>query len=310
MNRILSLILVISLFTGCSTIKGFFGKNANKESKQAVKIQSVEDKQNINLQDKMDQVGVLASGTDYALNKVTNKEPSVEVAQDINKRVLSLAGSPNIEAEKEMWKMVDTLLTDKLRGMVLMAKKDSEINALQQKDKQLRNEWQKEIDKYQLLAANTAMKADTLQQSMDKMDSWFGLGAVFYGLKRLVVRLAWVIGIGSVLFLILRFASLSNPIAGSIFSVFNMMGSWIVNAIKVIFPKALEMAGNTATAVFDSYKGTMVKIIDGIQVLKDQQGRDPNKKYTLDELMIELEKNMGDKDKILVTQIKQEIGYK
>jgi hypothetical protein len=86
----------------------------------------------------------------------------------------------------------------------------------------------------------------------------------------------------------------------------------VVNGIKLLLPKALDVAGHTATSVFNAYKGTMYKLIDGIQILKERQKAigDPNKKFTLDELMAEFEKIMSDEDKKRVTEIKQEIGYK
>lgn len=310
MNKSLfSLFLIASLtLTGCSTIKGIFSKNATKEAKQANKIQLVEDKQTANLRAEMNQVGVLASGTDYALNKITNKEPPVAIAQDINKRVLSLAGTPNIEAEKEMWKIVDTLLIDKLQGITLLAKKDSEIDALQRKDKQLQTEWVREIDKYKSLAADTALKADALQQSMDKMNSWFGLGAIFYGLKRLIVSIAWILGIGSVIFLILRFASASNPIAASLFSVFSRIGSWVINTIEVIVPKALEKSGQVSKKIYDEMALVLKKIVDNIQsikVIEQKTGKD----ITLKEVLVELDKSMDQAEKDIVNKIKKELGY-
>lgn len=315
---LLFIILSASLltFSSCSTIKGVFGKNAKAEDKAKNKVEQVQKSLNQNAALKMEQVAVLASGTDYALDKVTNKEPSVVVAQDINNRVISLSGKPNLNAEKEMWKTVDQLLSEiaaeKARGVKSMSQKDATITSLQEETKNLTAAKDAEIDKYMKLASATAMQVDTLQSKLNQMDSWFGLGAVFYGVKKFIVSSMWFIGIGSILFLVLRFASMSNPIAASIFSIFNTMGSWIVNIIKVIVPKAVEVAGHTATEVFDSYKSTMTKMIDAIQTVKDRQKAlgDPNKKFTIDELMDEMAKTMGDKDKELVTQIKQEIGYK
>jgi len=120
------------------------------------------------------------------------------------------------------------------------------------------------------------------------------------------------LGIGSILFLILRFASLSNPIAASVFSVFEMILSWGINFIKIIAPKALNFAGATSTLIFEKYKGTMKKLVDGIETLQERQKSlgEINKKYTLDELMVEFSKLLNDEEKALISKTKQEIGYK
>jgi hypothetical protein len=313
---IIATVLLVTIITGCATTNKIFGKNAVAEVNSKNKVENVQKSLNQNAAIKMDQVAILASGTDYALNKVTNQEPSVVVAKDINTRVISLSGKPNLNAEKEMWKTVDQLLSEisaeKAKGVKSMTQRDAEITSLQEETKVLITAKDAEIGKYMKLASNTAMKADALKATLDEMDSWLGLGAVFYGVKKFILSSMWILGIGSILFLILRFASMSNPIAASIFSIFNRMGSWVVNTLAVIFPKALEMAGHTATSMFDAYKKTMVKMIDTIQTLKDRQraSADPTKKITVDELMDEMAKSMGDKDKELVTKIKQEIGYK
>ncbi len=310
------MVSVLTFLTACSSIQGIFGKSSKAETKSKFKIEAIDDSINRNEQNKMNQVAVLASGVDYALNKVVDKEPTVSVAYDINKRVVSLAGKPDLDAEKEMWKTVDQLLSDlskeRDRGIKSLEKKDQEIFAIQSDTKLLASAKDSEISKYMKLASDTAMLADTRKAALDQYQGWFGLKAVFLGLSQFIKTSAWVIGIGSILFLLLRLASMSNPIAASIFSIFNMIGSWAINIIKVIVPKSVELAGHTATSVFESYKKTMVKLIDCIQVLKDRQAAlgEINKKYTLDELMVELDKSMGDSDKKLVTELKQKIGYK
>jgi hypothetical protein len=143
------------------------------------------------------------------------------------------------------------------------------------------------------------------------MDAFFGLGAVFYGTKKFVVSMLWVIGIGSILYLVLRFASMTNPLAASIFSIFDTIMSMFVRIIRVLAPKALEVAGHTTTVVANKYRDTMVKMIDGIQSLKERQkaSDDPNKKYTLDELLEEFSKMMDSDEKKMVNKIKHDIGF-
>ena len=104
-------------------------------------LEKVEKEQSKNLSGKMEQVAILASGTGYALQKVTNKEPAVTVAYDINMRAESLAGKPDLDAEKEIWKTVDQLMsqvkTEREKGEKALLKKDEEITELQDETKLL-----------------------------------------------------------------------------------------------------------------------------------------------------------------------------
>ena len=313
-SYILSLSLCLLFLTSCSVFTNK-GKLAKQEETNRARIVNIDNKISANLSYKMDQVSALAFGTDYALNKVTNSIREVEVAKDINKRIISLSGSPSIEIMKEMQdtidKLISTLNIEREDGLRRLNKKDKELSLLQSESKNLLSIKDAEIKKYMLIAQESAANADLYKTELNKMNSWFGLGAVFYGLKKFIISSMWILGIGSILFMILRFASMSNPIAGSIFSIFNIIGSWIVNGVKMLFPKAIEMAGHTTTSIFKAYKSTMTKMIDGIQTLKDRQKAigDPNKKFTLDELFIELSKLMSDDDKKRVDEIKREIGY-
>lgn len=307
-------ILSISILTSCSIFTAN-GRAVKKEATGRSKIVNTEARIAANVADKLDAVATLAYGTDYALSKVNEPPKEVSVARDMNQRVMSLAGSPSIDKIKEMQVTIDDLTsklaTEQETGKKRLNDKDDEIASLQAQTKVLDQERDIEIKKYMQIAQDAAAVSDAYKNQLNKMDEWLGLGAVFYGLKKFFISSMWILGIGSVLFLVLRFASMSNPIAGAIFSIFNIFGSWVVHAIQAIFPKALELAGNTATEVFNTYKSTMKKIIDGIQTLKERQAAtgDPNKKFTLDELMDELSKTMGDNDKKLVTEIKREIGY-
>jgi hypothetical protein len=102
---------------------------------------------------------------------------------------------------------------------------------------------------------------------------------------------------------------MSNPIAASIFSIFDQIMSWFVNLIRVLAPKALAVAGQTATAVADKYKQVMFKMIDNIEALQQMQKRDPTHKFTIDELLSELSKSMNDEEKKMIDKVKRDIGY-
>jgi hypothetical protein len=314
-NKIVIGLLLVATLCSCSMFSGGKNKNAVKEDTARAKVESVESQMGSNLKDKLNQVAKLNYGVDYALTKETDPSKNVQIAKDLNTRSMSLTGTPTIEEINKMKQMIDDLTsqlqTEKERGAKELAVRDVELTNLQLQTKNLEKLKDAEIQKYMKIAADTAAKADEIQGELNKMDSFMGLGAIWYGVKRLVVRLAWILGIGSILFLILRFASLSNPIAASIFSIFNTIGSWMVNTIAAIFPKALEIAGHTLTTVSNKYRDTMTKIIDGIETLRQQQkaSGDVNKKYTIDELLTELSKTMDGDEKAMVDKIKRDIGF-
>lgn len=318
LNQLASCLLLASMLfgsTGCAVFGGGKNKNVSKEATAKAKVENVESLMGTNLKDKLNQVANLNYGVGYALSKEPDPSKNVQVALDLNTRSISLTGTPTIDEIKKMKQMIDDLTsqlnTEKARGAKALQERDTQIADLQQKTKELEVAKDAEIKKYMKIAADTAAKADASQAELDKMNSFFGFGAIWYGIKRLITRLAWFIGIGSILYLILRFASMSNPIAASIFSIFDTMMSWFVNLIKVLAPKAVEIAGHTATAVTEKYKKTMTKMIDVIETLKEHQKAlgDPNRKYTLDELMVEFSKVMNDDEKKMVSEIKHDIGF-
>ena len=310
----LPLILAISLIvlTSCSVFTPR-GKTGRVEEKNRARIVSVEGQINANIAEKIETIAGLAYGTDYALNKINIPSKEVTVAKDLNQRVVSLAGSPTVEKMKEMQetidKLVSTLAIEREMGKRQMDQKDLEIVSLQSETKLLAAAKESEIRRYMLAAQIAAATADAYKSELAEYQGWFGLKAVFKGLWQFIKSAMWMLGIGSILFLILRMVSMSNPIAASIFSIFNMMGSWLVNIIKVILPKAVEMAGHTANHVFDAYKSTMWKLVDGIQLIKDRaaaKGQQPN----LNEVLDEVAKSMNSDEKAIIDEIKKALNWK
>jgi hypothetical protein len=168
-----------------------------------------------------------------------------------------------------------------------------------------------EIRKFMDQAKVSAQKADQYKATLNEMDSWFGLGAVFYGVKKLIMSASIFLIIGTVLYLILRLAATANPIAGSVFSIFEMMFSWVIRLIKGIAPRALEFAGNTATSVFQGYKKTLNQLVDTIELMKEREKATGGvKKYTLDEILGEVSKAMDSDDKDRVMAAKKELQWK
>ncbi len=303
---------LIILMTSCATVNKIFGKSSSAENKAKAKVENVEKDQVENERKKMEQIAVLASGTDYALNKVTNKEPAVDAAQSLNHRVISLAGKPNLDAEKEMWRIVDQLtsqlVNEKALGEKALLKKDKEIINLQEESKSLAIAKDKEIQKYMKIASDTAGLADARAVELDEYKGWFGLKAVGKGLWQFIKSSAWFLGIGTVLFLVLRFASATNPVASAIFNVFSMIGGYFIKGIKVLIPRAVEFSGNIATSAYNAYETLLTKIIDSIESIKAIQkatGRD----ITLKEVLLELDKTMDTAEKAIVDKLRKDLGY-
>lgn len=295
----LSTAFIIISIMGCSTVKGIFGKSSSKETVARAEILSVDiEVSKINVQ-KLDRIGEYS----YGIKLITNAPP---IVTDLNERISSLANQPTLEAMKEMETLVSQLMTNNHK---LLLKKDKEIEDLQEDAIKLALEKETAINRYIELASVTAMKTDTLQSSLNQMNSWGGLGAIWYGLKRLVVRMAWGLGIFSVLFIVLRVASMSNPMAASVFSIFSKIGSWFIGMIEFIVPKAAEMAGHTATAVFNAYKSTLTKVVDAIQMAKERAlaaGKEPNINDVLDEVA----KSMNTDEKAIVEELKKALNWK
>jgi len=304
---------LILVFSGCATTEKIFGKKASAEANAKASVVNVETLLGANLKEKLEQVANISYGVGYALGKEANPSQAVEIAKELNARAASLTGAPTLEEMKKMKQMIDDLTselaTERERGSKALNDKDTEIYGLQLKSKLLVAAKDKEIQKYMQLAQDTAMKADAIQSKLNEMDGFFGLGAIWYGIKRLITSMAWILGIGSILFLVLRLASMSNPIAASIFAIFNQMGAWLVNIIKIIVPKAVDMAGHVTTSAFNAYRNAMTKMIDNIEALKEIQKRDPAKRFTIDELLNEMSKSMNTDEKELVQKIKRDIGY-
>jgi len=289
------------------------GAAAKAEEKSRAKIVNVEVQTKFNNAEKLESIAGLAYGTGYALSKVNDPPKEVGVAMDLNQRIVSLAGSPTVEKMKEMQTMIDKLTsllaTERKEGKQLLETKDIIISALQNETKALVTAKEIEISKYITTAQQLAATADGYKAELQEYQGWFGLRAVFKGLWQFIKSSMWILGIGSILFIILRIVSMSNPIAASIFSIFNIMGSWIVNIIKLIVPKAVEMAGHTTNHLFDAYKSTMWKLVDGIQIVKERAtaaGKAPN----LNEVLDEVSKSMNSDEKAIVDEIKKELNWK
>lgn len=297
---------------GCSGIfdkcKGVIGKAVRAENKARNEIDRVDEAVAKVDGERLTKIGSFASGVDYALKKDTQQSQSVIAATTLNERVMALSNKPDFSEVLSVKGMVDQLIANQDAGKAALNKKDTEITRLSASLYNLQSEKADAIDKYKQLAVVAAAKEDQYKSTLNQMDSFLGLGAVWYGIKRFVLHgLAWGIGF-MVLFIVLRFASMSNPIAASIFAIFNQFGSWLIHGIAALFPKALSIAGNTATSVYNEYKSTMSKLVDAIQMantIASAAGREP----TLKDVLNEASKGMDTKEKAIIENIKKSLGW-
>jgi hypothetical protein len=303
------------LLVGCglqSRNAGIFGKQAAATEKQSEKIDRIDRATGVNSDERLAHIGAFSVGIDYSLNKLT--EPSVEVlvAKTVNQRIQALSNKPDFNEVKEVLGIVDGLLstmkTQHDEATSSLQKKDVQISKLMTQVKDLDKQMQDQVQNVLKQSQANAMKADQYKETLNGLDSFWGMSAVFYGLKKLLVKLSWTLAIGGVLFLILRLAAASNPIAGAVFSVFETVISWVINCLKHISPKATTIAGFTDTRVYNSSKQFLNKIVDNVEHLKDIETR-VGHDITVKELLSELSKTLDAAEKEEVAKIKQSLGY-
>lgn len=312
-------LFVIGLI-GCSSLlnsnEGILGKASKKNTEVDTKIRMVENAQAQSNEERLAHIGAWSKGgVEYSLSQIpdTNMTREVIVAKEMNERVEALAGQPDFKEVEAVKEIVKKLLDENAKvieqGEKALASKDKEIAKLQTQVKALNSQREDEIAVALAQSKANAAIADQYKATLNQMDSWFGLGAIGYGLKKLLISSAWFLGIGGVLFILLRVLSMSNPMAASIFSIFSKMGSWLINTIEFIVPKAAEMAGHTATAVFNAYKSTLTKVVDAIQMAKERAaaaGKEPNINDVLDEVA----KSMNTDEKAIVEELKKALNWK
>lgn len=304
-------ILLCLILSGCAIFGT--GKNIAKEEKSRAKIENVNSQISSNAMEKLDTIAGLSYGVNYSLRKVTDPSREVSVAMDLNQRVISLSGSPSVEAMKEMQSTIDkltsTLEKERKQGQKMLDEKDKQITETQNETKALLAQKDAAIQRYMKDAKDAAANADAYKQELADYEGWFGLKAVVKGSWRFIKSAAWILSIGSILFLVLRFASLSNPAAASIFAIFDTIASWFIHAFSALFPKALQLAGNVSSSLFNTYKSTLTKLVDAIQLAKEKSdavGKQPN----LEDVLDEVAKSMDDDEKAIIIELKKALHWK
>lgn len=299
--RNLFYVFIIVFLTSCKTT------NVEKVQKTKDVLANTRVEKAKNEGEKLQQVATLASGTEYSLKSVTNPPIQVKTAMDFNSRILSITGNPNVDELNKIKQLTDLLNSEvekeKEKGGKLLKEKDDEILELQLKQKAIEDVYEEQIKGLEVQATQVAKKADALQVTVDEVNSWMGLGGVVYGLKRFVTIGVSGILIFLILFMVLRFAAATNPIAGAIFSIFEHIAASIISLIKGIAPKSVNFSNLTSSFEFNRYKCTLDTYVDTIDHLETVEKK-AGITYTLKDLRNELEKNLNDQDKRLVGELK------
>jgi len=303
------------MLAGCGTIIPD-NKNDNQKAMQGKADAVVVAKNEIadNSDKKMSEIATMAQGVDYSLSKVpaTNVTHEVTTAKEINQRVISIAGSPKVDELAKIKSMVDLLNSEiakeRERGTKLLQQKDAEILSVQKKSDDLDVNLNKKIGELATTAKKQAEAADDNKVIIDNVNKYFGLGAVFYGIKRFVTSCVVGILIFGVIFLVLRLLAATNPIAAAVFSVFNIIGAVVVNIIKGVAPKSLNFSGFSPSVELEKYKTTLSKLIDNIEEIQTM-ARD-GKSITIDDLLQHFDKELDQSDKDLIKELKTMLRWK
>lgn len=289
---------------GCET-------TSTKEAKQREKIVTITSNIASNNVEKISHIATYSAGVEYSLNKIEQPQPQeVTVALELNSQIQSLSGNPDVNDLEMIKNVVDGLLSDKKQEAErILALYKSQTQAIQDAHSKLLIQKNIEIDKYMKDAQTAAQLSDSYKTSLDKMDSWWGLGAIFYGFKKFAISISIFLLIVGVLFLILRGFASTNPIAASIFMVFEMVISWFINGLKAIFPKSVGLSSLVPKSAFDGFKSTLTKIVDIFQLMKEKDV-DGNRKYTIDEILVEFKKEFNDDDNTRIDECKKDLHWK
>lgn len=260
------------------------------------------------------QAAGLAQGVNYSLGQITNPPIEVKTAITLNDRIMNILGSPKMDETKKIREIVDLLNSkvedEKKKGESLLESKDKEITKLQKEKEKLQKEYDEQILDLTEQARVAAENADAKQQTIDAMGGWFGLNAVWWGLKKFFFTSMTFIIVFAIIFIILRVLSTVNPIAGAAFAIFDMIGSLIISTFKALTPKAFEISKLVSTETFDQFRSPLVKIIDIIQEYKIEQEKYPDKVITIQSLLDEFDREMDKPEKDLVKKILKDLNWK
>lgn len=302
------------LLNGCGTIvsKNETG-SLTKINKKLTDITAVEKKVHQNETNKFNLISNFSYGIKYSLDNINTEEDyesAVYSSKLLNNRILSISGYPNINDIKSMEDLVDKLksdiLTQQAKGIAELEKKDKEIMALLDNKAYLEKELEKANNKLSDTALKISSENDKNKIVINEINSYYGLGAIYYGLKRFLTTCFVTILCVIIGYVVLRILATLNPIASAIFSVIESIFSYGIRFIKLLAPNSTKISGLSATVEVNKYKNTLSKVVDSIQVsVQNKEECD----VTLCDIKTELSKNMNSDDKIVINEIKNELKW-
>ena len=308
-DKLVHILILCLILTGCAILRPTqqIDTNQSKINKEQQKTASISKDIDSNKDEKIKQSSIYAYGVSYSLGQI--EQPSIEVitASKLNDRVISIVGSPDLKDSERIKKTIDLLnseiQSERLKGEKLLIEKDKEIFSLQKAQKDLEKKYEQQIENTINEAKKSAKNADEANTTLNSMSGMLGLNAIFWGLKKFLIgSLTWIT-VFCIVFLVLRLLSATNPIAASIFSIFNVIGSSILSVLKNLTPKAFELSNFVRSEEKTKYKNTLVKIVDAIQEFKEDIKRDPKKEYSLIEILNKLNADMDQNEKDLIDEI-------
>lgn len=315
MKKFLAILSFVVILAGCGTIVSDNKNDSQKNmAKKTESVQAAKENLAKNTEEKLVQVSGLSFGIGYSLDRVpiTNKVSEIETAKQLNNRIISIAGSPELDEMNRIKQTVDLLNSEvkkeREKGAQLLAAKDKEIVSVQKEKEDLKAALQKRIDELTKAAKKQAEDNDNNKVVVENVNKWFGLGAVFYGLKRFVTTCVVGILIFSVAFLVLRLLAASNPIAAAVFSVFNIIGAGLIQLVRGLAPKSINFSGFSPSDEVEKYKTTLSKLIDNIEEVK-LLAKDGSP-VTLDKLIEQFDRELDQPDKDLIKELKKVLRWK
>lgn len=317
LRKVLFFVLCLILLSGCfSSLRPSRQVTTSQDAaaKAEAKLDKTLEKIGKNDKKKQIQTSALSAGIQHSLQQVTNAPIQVDTAKSLNERVISIVGSPHIDEMIKIKTTVDLLNSaleeERKKGQALLDQRDKEINKLQKEKTELNQKYDDDLLAANDKAKEIAKQADANKATLDSMSGMFGLNAVFWGVKKFFFSALTAIIIFSVIFIILRLLASANPIAAAAFSIFDMIGSMIISIFKGLTPKAFEISNLVSKDTFNEYRQPLVKIIDVIQELKLKQAENPDKIFSIQNILDELDKDMDKPEKDLVEKILKDLKWK
>jgi septal ring factor EnvC (AmiA/AmiB activator) len=315
--KILSLFLILVCLSGCISSEVKPAKQVTTAqdavAKQEKKVDNTLDEMDKVEKGKRIQTSGLSIGIQYTLNQVTNPPVQVDTAKALNERVISIVGSPHIDEIKRIKATVDLLNSqvaeERKKGEALLAERDEVINKLQKEKSALKDKYDEELWQMSDKAKEVAKEADQNKAVLDSMSGMFGLNAVFWGLKRFFISALTGIIIFTVVFVVLRLLATVHPAAAGVFSIFNMIGSALLSLVKVLTPNAFNLANFVPAHENDHVKGTLTKMVDVIQELKEKQKESSDRVFPLSEILKRFDKEMDSHEKELIQELLKELKW-